>query len=241
MQVLDTNISSAAENMRLDGELLHQLDPAGAPILHLYGWEEPSVTYGYFIRPEEWFDLQKTEARGVALARRPTGGGITFHIWDLAFSFLLPSNHPACSINTLENYRFVNETVLETVKELFSLPDSVEIIPNDFQEKSSDCGHFCMAKPTQYDVVYQGRKIAGAAQRRRKQGYLHQGTISLALPDKDLLQDILLSQDEVIQAMSQYTFAPLGSIRSQEELFKTRKEIERLLQQKFLEKLHVFS
>ena len=46
-----------------------------------------------------------------------------------------------------------------------------------------------MAKPTQYDIVYKGKKIAGAAQRKKTQGYLHQGTISLAAPQIDLLQE----------------------------------------------------
>ena len=89
-----------------------------------------------------------------------------------------------------------------------------------------------MASPTQYDVVYNGTKIAGAAQRKRKQGYLHQGTISLAYPQIDLLEDVLLSKKDVLQAMQSYTFAPLGRLWKPAQLQKIRKELEKLLADK---------
>jgi lipoate-protein ligase A len=241
MKVLDTKTSSAIENMRKDAELLDKLDPSGDPLLHFYRWEGLSVTHGYFIQPHQWFNLEKVASNQVSLARRPTGGGIVFHIWDFAFSFLMPSGHAAFSINTLDNYRFVNEVVLDAVKELFSLQEPVELISENAPANGLDCTHFCMARPTQYDVVYQGMKIAGAAQRRRKQGFLHQGTISLAFPDFELLQELLLSQEEVIRAMSSYTFAPLGKACSSSLLQQARQKLQEALEQKFMEKLESIS
>ncbi len=227
IEILDTGISSAKDNMRLDEKLLESLDPQGKPILHLYDWALPSATYGYFIQPEKHLDLKKSELYHLDLARRPTGGGIVFHIWDLAFSFLMPSAHPRFSTGTLENYRFVNGVVLEVVRDYFSL--TPELIRKEALSLSPDCQNFCMAKPTQYDVVYQGKKIAGAAQRRRRQGYLHQGTISLAYPKIELLRDVLLSEREVLDAMAFFSFAP---IQDAQQLKKTRKELEKLLADK---------
>jgi lipoate-protein ligase A len=234
LHVLDTGIDTADKIMRFDEKLLEDLDPNGNPILHFYDWSSPSATYGYFIDPKKHLDLAKAQKHNLALARRPTGGGIVFHIWDLAFSFLLPSNHPAFSLNTLENYRFVNQAVLEAAKELFALKEPVELISQSAPSQGPDCQNFCMAKPTQYDVVYQGMKIAGAAQRKRKQGYLHQGTISLAAPDLSLLKDVLLSKDDVVQAMTAYSFAPLGKTSCFEE---TRSEIKRKLADILMQKL----
>jgi lipoate-protein ligase A len=209
LQILNTGAHAAQENMALDEKLLLEMDASGDPTLHLYQWEGPSATYGYFVDPAKYLDLNKMSQSGIAMARRPTGGGIIFHIWDLAFSFLLPAAHPRFSINTLDNYRFVNESVLMAMQELFHLPASIEIIPNSIPSIATGADSFCMARPTIYDVVYQERKIAGAAQRRRKNGYLHQGSISLALPDQGLLEEVLLSKD-LVQAMMAYSFAPLG-------------------------------
>ncbi len=214
--------------MLLDAELLQSLDPKGKPILHLYDWARPSATYGYFIRPEQFLRI----GGEIDLARRPTGGGVVFHIWDLAFSFLMPSEHPHFSLSTLTNYQFVNRAVLEVVQSYFSLKP--ELIPIDAPSLGPSCQNFCMAKPTQYDVVDQGRKIAGAAQRRRRQGYLHQGTISLCSPDLKLLEEVLISKEELIRAMTHFTFAPV----SQSSLKKTRLELQKLLAAKLEEALH---
>jgi len=227
LEVLDTGISTAKENMRFDEKLLENLLPKGIPLLHLYSWARPAATYGYFIRPEKYLDLKKTDLHHLDIARRPTGGGIVFHIWDLAFSFLMPAGHPRFSLNTLENYQFVNGVVLEAVQSHFSLVP--ELIVRDAPSLSPDCKNFCMAKPTQYDVVYKGLKIAGAAQRKTKQGYLHQGTISLAFPKIELLADVLLSKKEVLEAMTSYTFAPIKEING---LRQTRIDLQKLLADK---------
>lgn len=228
MQIFDTGISPAEENMRFDEKLLENLDPVGDPILHLYDWARPSATFGYFIRPENHLNSHPD----IDFARRPTGGGIVFHIWDLAFSFLMPSEHPQFSLSTLDNYRFVNRAVLETVQSYFSL--TPELIPQDAAALGPDCQNFCMAKPTQYDVVYQGRKIAGAAQRRRRQGYLHQGTISLCVPNLELLNEVLKSKKDVLEAMTTFTFAPIEA----HLLAKTRIDLQKLLAAKLQEALN---
>lgn len=237
MNVIDTGAAGAEANMRCDEKLLEGLDPSGDPILHLYGWSGPSATFGHFIAPEKHLDLEKAKRHRLDLARRPTGGGIVFHIWDLAFSFLMPSGHPAFSLNTLENYKFVNGAVLEVMRSFFALKGPVDLIPQDGAVLGAECQNFCMAKPTKYDVVFKGMKIAGAAQRKRKQGYLHQGTISLAYPHVDLLKEVLLSKEEVVEAMRAYTFAPLGRVWEPEELKRAREEIQKRLQDKLMEKL----
>lgn len=231
MDVLNTGVGSAEFNMQLDEELLEKLNPEGDPILHLYDWETPSATFGYFIKPEMHLDLEKAKKWNLSLARRSTGGGIVFHIWDLAFSFLMPSGHKKFSLNTLENYQFVNGAVLNVMKEFFKV--EMELIPTDGEERGAGCRNFCMALPTVYDVVYKGMKIAGAAQRKRKQGYLHQGTISLAFPKVELLEDVLLERGEVVEAMKAYTFAAVKP----EELGHARKEIQNRLAENLREKL----
>jgi lipoate-protein ligase A len=78
-------------------------------------------------------------------------------------------------------------------------------------------------------------KVAGAAQRRTKKGFLHQGTISLTLPQLDLLQDVLLSNEEIMRAMETYSFAPLGLLTA-DRLQQVRVELKALLHQEFLAK-----
>lgn len=233
----DTKAAEAQENMSFDEKLLKGLKSDDLPILHFYDWAKPSATFGYFINPANFLNLERAAFHRIDLARRPTGGGIVFHIWDLAFSFLMPSSHPRFSLNTLENYHFVNEIVLQTVVEYFSLKKNISLLTALKKNTPAVCQNFCMAKPTQYDVVYENMKVAGAAQRRRKQGYLHQGTISLAFPKIDLLEDLLLSKKDVLKAMKSLTFSPLGPVFEIKTLNDTRKEVKELLYKKLVEKL----
>lgn len=205
--VLDTHENSAKKNMSLDQDLLTSLDKE--PILHLYEWQKKSITYGYFLDPVNFLNMQAIEDLEIDIAQRPTGGGVTLHFWDYAFSFLMPSQHVLYCKNPIENYHFVNRIVAHSVEKAFGL-NHVNVIFDSYQMQSEIQTHFCMARPTKYDVVSQGLKVAGSAQRNTKKGYLHQGMISLCAPDKALLESILLHSEDVIKSFQAFSFAPLG-------------------------------
>lgn len=233
-KIIDTGTNSAEENMRLDSEFLASLKPTDSPILHFYDWERDSATYGYFIKCDQFIDREKALKKKLDTARRPTGGGIVFHLFDLAFSVLVPSGHPAFSTITLENYAFVNRAVKKAVLTL--LPEmSPELLPQDPEPLTESCRHFCMAKPTIYDVMMGSRKIAGAAQRKKKQGFLHQGTIAIAPPDEAYLADILLPGDELLEAMLAHTHTLLPENYSKSDLDELRVELKHHLKQALTE------
>lgn len=225
---LDSGRKSAAENMALDQRLLDALDPSDEPLLHLYDWEGDCATYGYFVKPDRYLDLAAAERYGVSLAQRPTGGGIIFHTTDLAFSVLVPAGHPAYSLNTLDNYAFVNRIVLKAVEQFLGRPLVAELLPMEMPQKGTSCCNFCMAKPTQYDVMVGGRKVGGAAQRRTKAGFLHQGSIALGIPNVALLQ-ALLRDRAVFEAMQENSFSLLGSGFNFGQLQEARHQLRNLL------------
>lgn len=228
--ILDTGQSSAADNMALDAKLLESLDEHALPILHFYDWKGDSATYGYFVNPADFLDLSQVKKKKLDLARRPTGGGIVFHTWDLAFSILVPAKHPYFSENTLDNYAFVNQGVLEAVTQLLNGRQSLELIYEDAFALDPSCKRFCMAQPTKYDVVVEGKKIAGAAQRKTKKGFLHQGTIALKFPDEAYLEQLLLPNTKVKDAILAHSFSLLAE---HEKIEEGRKEIKQALIEAF--------
>jgi len=228
--LIEREAASAACNMEYDAELLKELVPNAHPILHLYDWEKPSLTYGFFAKPEKLLNLGAVEQFGFDLARRPTGGGVVFHVWDLAFSVLVPSGSSLYSMNTLENYEVVNQVVFEVVQEFVGKSTLMSLTLHDAAMKNPDQAFFCMARPTKYDLVVGNKKIAGAAQRKMRQGFLHQGTIALLFPDLNVL-DAVLPSTAVRDAMRQTTF-PL--LRENSDLEEGRKEIRERLKRHFL-------
>lgn len=233
-EIIDTGRSSAETNMRIDGDLLESLKERKRPILHFYDWAAESLTYGHFVKPEQFLDLALAKTYEIEWARRPTGGGIVFHVWDFAFSILVPASDFRFSQNTLENYAFVNQTVLKAVQKVFDPKGDLELIKEDGHANDPSCQHFCMAKPTKYDVLFKGKKIIGAAQRKTKSGFLHQGTISLMMPDRQVLEEILLPGPKLLEAMFATTFPLLGEKGTKKELFEARKALRDALENELI-------
>lgn len=213
--------------MKKDEALLASLDHTSDPILHLYEWDSPCLTYGYFTDPLKYLKEEGLKKHGLCTARRPTGGGIIFHVTDFAFSLLVPAAYPYFSLNTLENYAYINQLIIQTISPLIDQNAEPELLKKN-DSISKEKPSFCMAQPTQYDIVVQEKKLGGAAQRRTKQGYLHQGSLSLALPDLELLQDVL-KDSQIGEAMQQCTYSILDANWSLELLENTRQIIKSLL------------
>jgi lipoate-protein ligase A len=156
---------SAAMNMAMDEALLEQ---ATEPILRFYRWQRPSLSFGYFGK----FAEVAEEAQGRDLVRRWTGGGTVLHGEDLTYSLLTPPNEPAFALSPPAIYAVSHGAIRDALQlegkqtELVTKPEL----------KISDA---CFENAVRHDLTCHGRKIAGAAQRRTRRGFLHQGSIQL--------------------------------------------------------------
>ena len=215
--------------MCLDMDLLKQLSIVQQPVLHLYSWKEESATYGHFIDPKKVLDVHAAEHCGLSLAKRPTGGGVVFHLSDLAFSILMPSSHPRYSSNTLQNYAMINAMVFEAIEVFLGAKAIPDFAQADGIAKDAHARYFCMAKPTKYDVLVEGKKVGGAAQRRTRHGFLHQGTINIALPSAEYLMKVLLPGTQVLSSMLENSYSLLDAGGDREQLAKTRAKLTDLL------------
>ena len=226
-QIIESGSLDPVSIMEKDAKLLSQLNFRDSPILHFYDWSIPSLTYGYFTDPSLHLDLQALKECCISPAKRPTGGGIIFHLTDFAFSVLLPAGCPALSLNPLENYALINRCVVEATAKLpqLTLPP-VLLTPSDESAKS---GPFCMARPTQYDLIVEGRKVGGAAQRRTKNGLLHQATLSLQFTPTEILRKVLLNSDSVLEAMQKNSFCILPENAGIQDLQNCKKKLKELL------------
>jgi lipoate-protein ligase A len=152
--------------MALDEALLEAMPRLGQPVLRSYGWTEPAATFGYFQRFCEV--EQGTSLR--PLIRRPTGGGIVPHDADWTYSLAFPVGHEWHALRAEESYRRVHEWIQAAFAKLGV---ETELAPCC---KKSAPGQ-CFAGHEKFDLLWHGRKIAGAAQRRNKFGLLIQGSI----------------------------------------------------------------
>ena len=237
LQLVVTASAPAAEIMRCDAQFLETIDERGTPLLHHYQWEFDSATYGYFVDPFQFLDKAAVTAKGVALARRPTGGGIMFHMTDLAFSLLVPAGHPVYSRDTMANYACVNKMVIVALRKFLGGDRQLQLLSGEPLPLDTACRYFCMAKPTRYDVLIDGAKVGGAAQRRTRYGFLHQGSLSVAAVPDELLSALLLPGTRVAEAMGQHGYTLLGPGWTPQQLDAARRELRDLLEVAFREGL----
>ncbi|AAF39397.1 biotin--protein ligase [Chlamydia muridarum str. Nigg] len=234
IRIIDSIRGTPRELMKKDRLLLDSLK-AGEMILHLYEWEGLfPVTYGCFIKPERFF-LANWESLGVSAASRPTGGGITFHNGDYAFSLLVSSENPSYQDSVLANYHVVNRFVLKVVNKLFRLEGALS--SNEISTERVESANFCVAKTSKYDVLVGDKKVGGAAQRSVKQGFLHQGSIFLSGNSLSFYRKILLPQllDKIGPEIEKQAFFPLGIEASASVLKEVRGEVKDSLMRIFMQ------
>ncbi|MCH9622078.1 MAG: Octanoyltransferase LipM [Chlamydiia bacterium] len=228
-KVIDSGKKSASELMKIDEQLLLKMKQDDQPILHFYDFVKPSFTFGVFIKPENIMN-QKVYIKDFDFSKRPTGGGVLFHVWDFAFSCLIPKNHAGYKDDVMESYKYINDRIAKGLSPF--IKDSkgdFSLLPIEPEPMDDLCKNFCFAKPTKYDIMYGGKKLCGAAQRRKNQGYLHQGSISLAPPDFSMLKPLFKTESKVLSAMNLHTFPLLGSKATLQDIEKTRNEIKQSL------------
>ena len=169
----DLTPRSAAMNMAIDEALL---EIAVVPSIRFYRWDSPALSFGYFGN----FADVATYAAQRDVVRRWTGGGIVFHGDDLTYSVIIPAHHVVFSESSMLIYEKIHcslRNALAANGERAELACGAGVAVAD--TAASDCAYNgpCFANPVHADVMVNGRKVAGAAQRRARTGLLHQGSI----------------------------------------------------------------
>ncbi len=152
--------------MAIDEALLEQSSTLCSAVFRLYGWTEPAASFGYFQRYQDVEQLTALRP----LVRRPTGGGIVPHDADWTYSLAFPPAHAWYDLSARDSYCRVHQWI-QAAFQAVGIP--AELAPAAFKPLAGQCfvGH------EQSDLLWRGRKIAGAAQRRRKDGLLIQGSV----------------------------------------------------------------
>jgi lipoate-protein ligase A len=164
--LLRTGKRSAADNMALDDVLLQSVVLWRKPVLRFYSWSEAAASFGYF---QKYKDVEGMTALR-PLVRRPTGGGLVPHDRDWTYSLIFPVESEWYGLKAVESYQRVHVLICKAFMETGL---STQLAP---RRNSPSIGQ-CFVGAEQFDVVWKERKIAGAAQRRTRQGLLIQGSI----------------------------------------------------------------
>ena len=173
--------ASGAENMQRDRLLLEQAESSAdrVTVVRLYGWSIPTVSLGRHQDPAQAIDLPYCERNEIEWVRRPTGGRAVLHGEELTYAVVSndPQLFPLGSLSA--TYRLVSEIL---ARALGTLGGTVSL-----QSRGGRAVHKgvtispCFATASRHELLFQGRKLVGSAQRRLRRSFLQHGSIPVRL------------------------------------------------------------
>lgn len=222
-----------AWNMAIDEAHLERAADGGPAVFRLYEWSEPTLSLGYFQRYAD--RALHPPCAHCAVVRRASGGGAILHDRELTYSCVLPSGH-ALARRAADLYYAVHRSLVEALLQLGIKAavlgrDRADAIADcDSPAQTHGCGtsrtdmrkktqpqstsgepaepFLCFARRTPGDVILDGWKIAGSAQRRHRGTVLQHGSIiverSRFAPEVPGIRDLIgrsLDLNDFVQRM----------------------------------------
>lgn len=190
---------SPSYNMAMDEALLDwHSEGLIPPVIRFYEWNPATLSIGYFQTVEKEIDMDAVKRLGLGFVRRPTGGRGVLHEHELTYSVIVTESYPSMPATVTEAYRVISEGLLLGFQNLglnayFSIPNTEEQKENLKKPKSA----VCFDAPSWYELVVEGKKVAGSAQTRQKGVILQHGAILLDLDEDKLIETFKFTSDEV--------------------------------------------
>jgi lipoate-protein ligase A len=149
------------------------------PTLRLYGWKPATVSIGCSQNPQDTLDLEACKRQNITFVRRPTGGGIIFHDHELTYSLVLAQSDLGLSCRVKESFENITSFLIMAYQDLGI---DACFAKNTSAPKMKDhaIADFCFSRKEEYDILVNGKKLGGNAQKRRRNIILQHGSIPLS-------------------------------------------------------------
>ena len=183
-RLIEDTPRSGSFNMAADQMLLDSYMIDSRPVLRIYEWDCPTLTLGRNEEIDNGIDLRVCENLKIPIIRRSTGGSSVLHGFDITYSLVGGIFNTCFSENVLDNYRYISKGFYRFFEELGLKPELQEKTPL----KKGLSKHICFSLPSAYEILVEGRKIIGNAQKVRNikrtnsypyRVFLQHGTIPL--------------------------------------------------------------
>jgi lipoate-protein ligase A len=153
-------------NMAVDEALIRHYPGRNIPTLRIYGWAKPFLSLGYNQQAGKVLE----DLCPMPFVRRITGGSAILHGREITYSITCSQKDLALPKKVKDSYRMLCSFLKHFYSRLgLKAAFACEVL----DEPLGGCGAFCFSSSQHFDLVIQGRKIGGNAQ-RRSQGVIFQ-------------------------------------------------------------------
>ncbi|MEK6948692.1 MAG: biotin/lipoate A/B protein ligase family protein [Nanoarchaeota archaeon] len=164
---IDTGFKNAFENMAIDEAILHYCK---IPTLRVYGWKPAAISIGYNQDIENEINADYCKKSNIEIVRRITGGKAVFHDKEITYSFILPEDANLVPFEVNESYRIIANALVIALKKI-GIDADIKKAPDKIKTP------ICFNSANWYELLANGRKISGSAQRRFNGKILQHGPI----------------------------------------------------------------
>lgn len=238
---INTGSNDPYYNMAMDEALLNFVSRGEIdPVVRFYTWNPATLSVGYFQRLKKEIDIDKVKEKEFGLIRRQTGGRGVLHDKELTYSVIVPESHPNMPSTITEAYRVISKGLLEGFKLLgfdayFAIPRSKEEREKLKQPRSA----VCFDAPSWYELVVEGRKIAGSAQTRQKGVILQHGSLLQDVDVDELFDMFIFKNDRLKEKMKKAFVDKAVAINDISDRHISIEEMEKAFEEGFKKGLNI--
>lgn len=202
--------------MAFDALLLQRYQPTDAIRFRHYEWNQASYTFG--LSQSYSYITSEVADHSADIIRRPTGGGLVDHTNDWTYTLVIPSSHPFAKGQPIDAYRAVHQCIVDAMEQQELMTELNLSAPEQTTPS------VCFNKAELYDVILKNlpSKLAGAAQKRTKNGYMLQGSIWKPLASRvsweRFYNDFSMGLAKLLDAEIEYVESPSWRPEEQEAL-----------------------
>jgi lipoyl(octanoyl) transferase len=168
-RTLLTPADSGVANMALDEALMERSAATGEWICRVYGWAEPTISFGRNQSALRDYDRERVERRLYAV-RRPTGGRAILHYREVTYCVTAPTRQAG---GLQESYVLINRLLVDALRLI-----GIEAALATSRVEPMQPGPIpCFDHPSSGELVASGRKLVGSAQWRSEHALLQHGSI----------------------------------------------------------------
>jgi lipoate-protein ligase A len=180
---------SGSENMLRDEAMAHASGVDGIPRIRLYSWRPYTLSLGHH-QPDAQIARTELAGRGIDLVRRPTGGRAVLHAEEITYAVTMAAE--GASVH--ETYAKINEGLRRALEDLGATDIDFTRHQPDFRAHygGPEDSTSCFSTSALSELMWQGRKLVGSAQRRYGDILLQHGSLLLGDAHLDII-DLLSS------------------------------------------------
>jgi lipoate-protein ligase A len=193
---IDTGFNSGKFNMDFDLELVKHF--SGSPVLRIYQWKPYCISLGAN-QDFNSIDQRKVFVDGIEIVKRPTGGRAILHAEELTYSVVYPISSEK---SPKQIYLEINLALKEGLINYNSKLESIDLehtqphFPSFYKDAKST---LCFAVSAMNELNYDGKKVAGSAQRKIGNIILQHGSILCGSYHKKIIDYLNLPSEKVAE------------------------------------------